>query len=201
MTQTTNAKWGFPPTCHLILNSRQPQVHGLLSGNLLHDVFGESAHQLLIELPNFFPPGRGLPALGHVHLDVLPGCSIGFGIFLHLDLARPSAIGLLDRAVPLFGRASSIRFPCHWSLPSMDGCWELMAYGACGHEALIWSSVTSPKKHAKSVGNSSVSPRSSVRLNQTCFCVGPLANTWWLILVGNRGILQHALEHCLAVSC
>ena len=71
-TQTVNTKWGLPPTHHLFLNSRQPKGHGLLSGNLLHHVFGESTHDLLTEWPKFLPPARGPPVLGHMHLDSLP---------------------------------------------------------------------------------------------------------------------------------
>ena len=48
-----------------------------------------------------------------------------------------------------------------------------MAEGAGGHGALIHSSVVSPKKSAKSAGNSTVSPRSSVRSKQTCLLAGP----------------------------
>ena len=48
-----------------------------------------------------------------------------------------------------------------------------MAEGAGEHGALICSSVASPKKLAKSVGNGNVSPRLLVRSNWTCFCEGP----------------------------
>ena len=48
-----------------------------------------------------------------------------------------------------------------------------MAEGAGEHGVLIQLSVAPPKKLAKSVGNSNVSPRSSVRSKWTSFYVGP----------------------------
>ena len=59
----------------------------------------------------------------------------------------------------------------------------IVAKEAGGHGSLICSSLLSPKKWARSVGNSGVSPRSSMRLKWTCSLQGLGVNTLWLILV------------------
>ena len=122
-------------------------------------------------------------------------------VLLHLGLDGEAAVDLLDRVVMIFGWAPPIGLAHCWSLPLLGGHGELMAERAGGQGALICSSVVSPKKLAKSAGKGGVSPRSSVRSKQTCFCANTGANTLWLTLVGNGGILQHALECILAASC
>ena len=81
------------------------------------------------------------------------GLAIRFSDAEHLVLARPTAVGLLDAVVLVFGWAPPIGVSQHWLSPLPGGLRELMAEGAGGHGASIWSSVTSPKKQAKSVGN------------------------------------------------
>ena len=50
LTQTVNAKWGFPPTHYLFLNSGWPEGHGLLSGDLLHHVISKSIHEFFYKV-------------------------------------------------------------------------------------------------------------------------------------------------------
>ena len=60
-----------------------------------------------------------------------------------------------------------------WLSPFLNGLREPVAMDAGGHGVSFCSSVVSPKKWAKSVGNCSVLPRSLVRSKWTCFLLGP----------------------------
>ena len=106
-------------------------------------------------------------------MDPLQGDSTGSDVLPHLGPAQLASIGLVDGVVLVIGQDPPAEVACHWLLSSLGGLRELMAKGSGGHWKSIHSSVaSSPKKLTKSAGKGGVSPKSSIRSNQTCCLAG-----------------------------
>ena len=196
-----DAKWGFPLTCHLILNSGQPKGCGLLSGNLLHHVMSESVCELFIEWPKFLPPARALLAFDHVHLD--PLTRVLFQVRC-TSSSRPGSTS--SHRLAWWSGASLWPSTCHrggMMLVTIIRRWPQSTWCQGGRWAWSINSLT--------CGISQESGQVFVMVvchplhwqGQTgpVFMWDPGVKHSIADLVGNGHVLWHAEEHCLATSC
>ena len=166
--------WGFPPAWNISLNCRQSEGLSLFLGVFLHKEVSESSSVHFEEQPELSPPARGLSGLGHISLDPFPRAFHWVWDFTVSGQGPTSSHRPSQRKVPALVNAPPVGVECCWSLSLFSSISVLVTEGAGGHWAWLYSLVaSSPKKLAKSVGNCSVSPRLSGRLNWTCCHAGP----------------------------
>ena len=124
--------------------SHQPDTSSWMAGSLKAVAcFLASSHTwmlvsplsvFLVEWPELYHCLGGCLVLGCVSLDPFCGVFHQVCVFLHLGLAWPATIALVDRVMLVFGQAPPVGVVCCWSLSSLGGLEELMAQGQVATE-------------------------------------------------------------------